>query len=72
MVFCNMNKEDEKITNINVTILILIDGFLQFIISVKVIMYLKNVTILILIDGFLQYIAEYIIEYFKSVSQSLF
>ena len=37
-----------------VTILILIDGFLQYTLEI-IVMYLKNVTILILIDGFLQY-----------------
>ena len=36
-----------------VTILILIDGFLQFVARIGVIME-KEVTILILIDGFLQ------------------
>ena len=38
----------------DVTILILIDGFLQFKVE-KVVGYYNQVTILILIDGFLQY-----------------
>ena len=54
MVFCN--KEDKKVYDVvsTVTILILIDGFLQSQISYE---YQKKmqVTILILIDGFLQY-----------------
>ena len=56
MVFCNiepMNKEEEDI--INVTILILVDGFLQFLNSTKEKRKIKKVTILILVDGFLQY-----------------
>ena len=38
-----------------VTILILIDGFLQFKIAEIANLYIPNVTILILIDGFLQF-----------------
>ena len=53
MVFCNIRVDDEKILECNVTILILIDGFLQ---SKKVLVNTDviDVTILILIDGFLQ------------------
>ena len=53
MVFCNKDNKNEIYRNVNVTILILIDGFLQF-------RYVDEhpefnlVTILILIDGFLQ------------------
>ena len=53
MVFCNIKSIDTYIDYDNVTILILIDGFLQYNMN----KYLKNmqkVTILILIDGFLQ------------------
>ena len=53
MVFCNLQTEIVKRFYVEVTILILIDGFLQFKQAV-----IKNdktaVTILILIDGFLQ------------------
>ena len=59
MVFCNVNQIVDQIKRHIVTILILIDGFLQL---ESVIMELKDfmdVTILILIDGFLQY---YILE----------
>ena len=54
MVFCNIRDSDGVKTGNTVTILILIDGFLQFITKKE-----KGgeniVTILILIDGFLQY-----------------
>ena len=55
MVFCNEYGAfiDEKC--VKVTILILIDGFLQSAIWKKTVMLKKAVTILILIDGFLQY-----------------
>ena len=43
-----------QVYNIKVTILILIDGFLQFIFDGGVVSMI-NVTILILIDGFLQF-----------------
>ena len=53
MVFCNIATDNTKKNGKKVTILILIDGFLQYTDSV-----LANcnitVTILILIDGFLQ------------------
>ena len=54
MVFCNIgviltNKRDKKIT-----ILILVDGFLQYR-PVAFVGFLKNITILILVDGFLQF-----------------
>ena len=54
-----------------VTILILIDGFLQF----NTFSYIKSVlavTILILIDGFLQYLFEILVFKQKKESQSLF
>ena len=54
MVFCNKEKGGENIETWNVTILILIDGFLQFANKGKEGKYLI-VTILILIDGFLQF-----------------
>ena len=54
MVFCNNDYDNYNNQSFFVTILILIDGFLQYI------CYLdykaqKEVTILILIDGFLQW-----------------
>ena len=53
MVFCNIIKENIKDDIYNVTILILIDGFLQY--DKQALLSLVNeVTILILIDGFLQ------------------
>ena len=58
MVFCNMYTGKKKLTRKIVTILILIDGFLQS----KYGFNIKNnriVTILILIDGFLQYCSEW-------------
>ena len=52
MVFCNVNKEDKNIKQY-VTILILVDGFLQK--QFKGYKLTKaEVTILILVDGFLQ------------------
>ena len=53
MVFCNEDREWELRIRYEVTILILIDGFLQFK-QVKRHIIINNVTILILIDGFLQ------------------
>ena len=53
MVFCNDRHTTEKATFRGVTILILIDGFLQCD-RQGLIDEIKNVTILILIDGFLQ------------------
>ena len=47
-------KVQENYSEYNVTILILIDGFLQFVYATKALGVI-NVTILILIDGFLQY-----------------
>ena len=55
MVFCNFEKQMGDAVFNTVTILILIDGFLQY----DEVVYGKpfvRVTILILIDGFLQYI----------------
>ena len=54
MVFCNTGRGNKGKNKKNVTILILIDGFLQY---EKIIDCLKHgiVTILILIDGFLQF-----------------
>ena len=54
MVFCNKEKGGENIDIWNVTILILIDGFLQYMTSNLTVLPII-VTILILIDGFLQY-----------------
>ena len=53
MVFCNLESGFTWIQDAPVTILILIDGFLQLKIN-KYVDDRKNVTILILIDGFLQ------------------
>ena len=53
MVFCNVITPIEEIKVTVVTILILIDGFLQFQ-REKVYLVIQGVTILILIDGFLQ------------------
>ena len=54
MVFCNETKPAEVTCTVGVTILILIDGFLQYQYHLlKTDDYI--VTILILIDGFLQY-----------------
>ena len=55
MVFCNADKYETKKQMRNVTILILIDGFLQYCYAKKAPNTYK-VTILILIDGFLQYV----------------
>ena len=54
MVFCNINLDDIRRSINVVTILILIDGFLQYNFrQIKISNYV--VTILILIDGFLQF-----------------
>ena len=54
MVFCNMLGTVLIGTSEKVTILILIDGFLQYKMKSKK-EWSSNVTILILIDGFLQF-----------------
>ena len=51
--FSAIYKEEKQLKNIRVTILILIDGFLQFN-CVDFKSFVRSVTILILIDGFLQ------------------
>ena len=62
MVFCNTVYEWASIIVSFVTILILIDGFLQF--KMDIIVFKQQVvTILILIDGFLQYYYESEYEY---------
>ena len=53
MVFCNIVKEIEREKRRLVTILILVDGFLQFKYD-KTSFKKVTVTILILVDGFLQ------------------
>ena len=54
MVFCNKKYSYNSIPNTEVTILILIDGFLQY--TLEELDFIdEEVTILILIDGFLQY-----------------
>ena len=55
----------------NVTILILIDGFLQYNMFFKC-SEVANVTILILIDGFLQFSSWLHIKFDEDKSQSLF
>ena len=70
MVFCNKVKGGENIETWNVTILILVDGFLQY----QGITYIGNnefVTILILVDGFLQS-THHKNNKFWETSQSLF
>ena len=54
MVFCNSLDIDLIKSMLKVTILILIDGFLQFDMNKEEFLQ-ELVTILILIDGFLQY-----------------
>ena len=54
MVFCNFNTNSILIDVLKVTILILIDGFLQYPVKMMFSEGDKMVTILILIDGFLQ------------------
>ena len=53
MVFCNKTAINEYKYLVEVTILILIDGFLQYVYN-RVYFTKNKVTILILIDGFLQ------------------
>ena len=53
MVFCNKEVIDDNFNCPLVTILILIDGFLQYNIE-SLYAFFDDVTILILIDGFLQ------------------
>ena len=55
MVFCNILTGITYKEQNTVTILILIDGFLQYMVQVYNISNQQEVTILILIDGFLQY-----------------
>ena len=71
MVFCNNISKEAIDELLSVTILILIDGFLQFQQSVYLVIQGK-VTILILIDGFLQYINNNVEVIAKKKSQSLF
>ena len=61
MVFCNKVKANPIILKNGVTILILVDGFLQ---SDKFDKYASagSVTILILVDGFLQYFYRYNVQ----------
>ena len=70
MVFCNNGITYKEKSTIKVTILILIDGFLQLF-EIIVFKQTKKVTILILIDGFLQFNT---FSYIRGVlaSQSLF
>ena len=55
-----------------VTILILIDGFLQYEMLDNAVLFGFKVTILILIDGFLQFLGGIMMERRKIASQSLF
>ena len=71
MVFCNAFKGGEKLGNKIVTILILVDGFLQYGMD-DVVIADALVTILILVDGFLQFINDNIVYDKKHKSQSLF
>ena len=64
MVFCNKLSDLNFKSDVFVTILILIDGFLQYKKHCLVLSHTK-VTILILIDGFLQ--LEKVIIYQKSI-----
>ena len=65
MVFCNEYKIKRKTSKYDVTILILIDGFLQWDSLLAAANY-NNVTILILIDGFLQFKKQiYTIQKYK-------
>ena len=54
MVFCNDNEYGLYEPISQVTILILVDGFLQLSNKKKEEIYSSKVTILILVDGFLQ------------------
>ena len=71
MVFCNVKTPLGIVHKKVVTILILIDGFLQL--KVETIDYIdgRGVTILILIDGFLQYVVV-TVQIVLTASQSLF
>ena len=64
MVFCNTTTIGEIKATVSVTILILIDGFLQFAVPFSIASQ-DMVTILILIDGFLQYNLSKGIKYTK-------
>ena len=55
MVFCNKTNKEKKSYDLLVTILILIDGFLQYNSRTTGRIPTRRVTILILIDGFLQF-----------------
>ena len=71
MVFCNNSIRYRESGVEEVTILILIDGFLQL--SLKYwLISIMNVTILILIDGFLQYVNKFATSLINDRSQSLF
>ena len=71
MVFCNTNNSRKTRAKRDVTILILIDGFLQYK-EVKSYNLLDTVTILILIDGFLQLTNRLVDKKKYCTSQSLF
>ena len=72
MVFCNLDSSKKNNGLTKVTILILIDGFLQYAFIDGDIIYDKKVTILILIDGFLQYVKKDGKKPKEALSQSLF
>ena len=61
MVFCNEENGYANFEEATVTILILVDGFLQYD-GVMVRITSWNVTILILVDGFLQFVEEKVIR----------
>ena len=67
MVFCNTAPHIEHQTDTEVTILILIDGFLQYI-SPDADFEKIIVTILILIDGFLQFNYTILCQIFNMVT----
>ena len=71
MVFCNTSDTNKNKLSTIVTILILIDGFLQYK-QETIIKEDKEVTILILIDGFLQYNQTIRNAFRELKSQSLF
>ena len=71
MVFCNRHIIINNCTYLRVTILILVDGFLQFG-STTAHKTFVNVTILILVDGFLQSGGLKMLKEEFLVSQSLF
>ena len=72
MVFCNIVMQKKHRTLIRVTILILVDGFLQYRVRSNFVIKNKIVTILILVDGFLQCYKSDIITDTLEQSQSLF